>query len=215
MKKFLSKLFSRKRDVKVETTEEQVVEIADECNQYIRGDLVIFVMKMDEPTLRYERDYCLIGYLNSKQTKFKDIATGKVYDLDRGFYHCRSIEPTKNNRRYTEVERKKQGENFYWVARFAGEYKPFYVRVNYSLHPQDQFLKLFETYYANKNDDEIIDKSTIVLMKQDLNGYIERQIRSELHKRSLAKEKERQEQAVKQQKANEIAKVRKGYSKDF
>ena len=52
-------------------------------------------------------------------------------------------------------------------------------------------------------------------MKQDLNGYIERQIRSELRKRSLAKEKERQEQAVKQHKANEIAKVREGYSKDF
>ena len=37
--KLFDKLFSKKRDVKVETP--------DECNQYIRGDLVIFVMKME------------------------------------------------------------------------------------------------------------------------------------------------------------------------
>ena len=169
---------------------------------------------MDEPTLRYEKDYCLIGYLNSKQTKFKDIDTGKVYDLDRGFYHCKSIKPTKNNRRYTEIGRKKQGENFYWLARFAGEYKPFEFKDNY-YNQTNQFLKIFYAYYANKQSDEIIDKSTIVLMKQDLNGYIERQIRSELRKRSLKAERDRDRLAAEQHKAKKLAEIRNGYSKNF
>ena len=203
--KLFDKLFSKKRVVKV--------EIPDECDKYIREDLMIFVMKMDEPTLRQERDYCLIGYFNRAQNKFKDIATGRVYDLDYGYYG-RSIKPTKNNRRYTEVVREKQGENFYWFARFAGDYKPFIFKDDY-VNQTNQFLKIFYAFYANKQSDYIIDRSTILAMKDNLNGYIERQIRSELHKRSLANEKERQEQAVQQQKANEIAKVREGYSKDF
>lgn len=203
--KFFDKLFNKKRNVKVET--------ADECDKYIREDLMIFVMKMDEPTLREGKDYCLIGYLNEKQTKFKDIATGRVYNLDYDYYG-RSIKPTKNNRGYTEVIRKKQGENFYWFAKYAGDYKPFNFRDDY-YNQTNQFLKIFYAYFANKQSDAIIDKSTIVLMKQDLNGYIERQIRSELRKRSLAKEKERQEQEEKQQKENKLNEVRKGYSKDF
>ncbi len=209
MANFLRKLFSGKRNVKVETVEETI----DDCDQYIRGDLVIFVMKMDEPTLRYERDYCLIGYFNRAQNKFKDIETGNVYDIDYGYYG-RSIDPTKETRRYTEVVRKKQCEHYYWVARYSGDYKPFNFRDDY-YNQTNKFLKLFYAYYANKQSDDIIDKSTIVLMKQDLNGYIERQIRSELRKRSLAKEKERQKLAIEQQKAKEIAKVREGYSKDF
>ena len=204
--KLFDKLFNKKRDVKVETP--------DECDKYIREDLVIFVMKMDEPTLREEKDYCLIGYLNEKQTKFKDIATGNVYELDRAYNpYCRYILREGKNR-YTPVVREKQGENFYWFARFAGDYRPFNLRDKY-IGLSYELLRWFYSGYVYKQDDDIIDKTTIVEMKQELNSYIERKIRKELDERAIKRAKEIQEQAVEQQKANEIAKVREGYSKDF
>ena len=68
---------------------------------------------------------------------------------------------------------------------------------------------------ASKSYDVIIDKNIILAMKDNLNNYIKSIIKIELHKIELKNERERERIASEQHKANKIAKVREGYSKDF
>ena len=48
-----------------------------------KKDIFVYAEVMDKPTIREDRDYVIAGYYNEDKTKFKNIATGEIYDCDK------------------------------------------------------------------------------------------------------------------------------------
>ena len=215
------KLFRKKRLVEVEpnkharTIEDSKEEVKQEVlqgTQYLKEDIIVFVMTMDKIDQRENKDYCLIGYLNKNKTKFKDIATGAIYEVENGDDLSKiTINPTQNTPAYAPVK-EFPIDGFYCYCS-SGKYKLLYISddeitVNPLLTP------IFENYFC-KQKDSIIYESQIVAMKTDVNEYFDRKVKSDLLEFSKKQALENKKLAEQQEKESKMDEIRKGYSKDF
>ena len=207
------KLFKKKRLVEYKPAEHtQLLQEKLEGTQYLKEDIIVFVMTMDKIEQREHKDYCLLGYLNKNKTKFKDVATGKVYEVENGEDKDKIIiKGSENTPEYAPI--KETPVDYFYFISSSGKYKLLELSdEEMTLNP---LLTGLYNNYICKRDGEIIYESQILSIKENINDYFDRKVQADLLEQSKKQEIENKRLAEQQRIKAEQDKIKEGYSQDF
>ena len=205
------KLFRKKRLIEVEpnkharTIEDSKEEVKQEVlqgTQYLKEDIIVFVMTMDKIEQRENKDYCLIGYLNKNKTKVKDISTGTIYEVENGEDSDKIIIKARENTPEYAPIKETPVDYFYYISS-NGKYKLLDLSdEEMTINPL--LTHIYENYIC-KHSGSVIYESQIITMKTCINEYFDRKVKAdllEISKKQEIENKKLTEQQEKEKKMN-------------
>lgn len=162
--------------------------------QLIKKDIFVYAEMMDEPVLREDKNYIIAGCYNEDKTKFENIITGEIYnievknDLDNLNINGRNMSiifndgMTLGGMYWSQHLRTKNNGGFDWF-RIGYELKHtsvpgIDVPASLSLN-----LKYMHEFFVNKKQYDEIDVKDIKKMINYMNKFSHKIISKELEKR--------------------------------